>query len=117
MVFTFLIYIFIDWIVHIFTVNSLVNVSGWANYKIFIKEFNKYNWTNEYFYGECSLYCMENNCRFDDGIVYFNNIGMKMITPIDWLLVRLYIKNYVKSNKLTKKPIKVKYNWYKNIYS
>jgi hypothetical protein len=91
------IWMVIEWFVHIEMTKDNSEYYGWANYDRFISEFNKYQWDNEKWYGY-SLWDRNNDCKIHASIIYFENKGMIMKTPLDWLLVNLHIRKYFKVN-------------------
>lgn len=70
---------------------------GYGNHKDFVREFNKHEWKNEG-RGGTSLWDRENNCQIHAGIYKFNDIGMVLRTPWDFLMIRWFIRNYCKPN-------------------
>lgn len=76
---------------------------GYGSFKNFKQEFEKYEWDDERWYGK-SLWNREHKCEYHASIITFGGHGMVMKTPIDLILVRVYIRRYFK----TKYP---KYTW------
>jgi len=98
----------IHWIVHIYTVIDENTTYGYAGYRKFMKQFNKTKW----FYSESfrwSLFGKEGfsvRVRKDDifaSNIKFNSNGMIINNPFSFLLVRLYVVNYIRKNHLVKK--------------
>jgi len=86
----------INWSIHRSMVKNSTNKYGVANYKKFLEEFNKVEWTlSEWFNG--SLFS-ESNDKYHAQIIAFNGKGMIISNPISYLLVILYVKIYIKKN-------------------
>lgn len=99
----------ICWGVHISMVKCETSNWGWGSIKNFKKEFNKYtNWSNEDWGGH-SLWDRKSNCKIHADIVLFNGIGMIMRTPIDYLLMHLFLRCKIKELK----GGQLHYNWNK----
>lgn len=96
---------------HISMVDENCKISGWGNYKQFKKEFIKYEWEGD-IYHKTSVFCYKDNSQCHADIYKFNGIGMKMKTPWDYILTCIYIRKYIKDNKLLPNPDKVNnYKW------
>lgn len=98
---TLFILLIVDWIIHISQTKCFSKHYGYGSFKDFRKQFQKYNWSNDnvFRYG---LWDRENKCEFHASIVKFNDIGMILKNPIDWLLVRIFVFKYVKNNFIEK---------------
>jgi hypothetical protein len=100
---TFIVVLFIDWLIHVFAVSNSCSIYGWAGFKDFYREFKKYDWDDKEWRGY--LFDRKNGSRYFAGIIEFNNIGMIMRTPWDWVLVRIFVWRYLRSIKPPR------YNW------
>lgn len=101
-----------DWNVHKRMVEEYAQERGRASYATFLKEFNKYEWSNEISYGSIwkgSLWAKGSNDEtyIHASIIKFNNIGMIMKTPIDWLQFLLHMR---KNSRKINKP-KYEFQW------
>ncbi|WP_339304301.1 hypothetical protein NST33_17820 [Paenibacillus sp. FSL L8-0435] len=82
---------FIPWLTHISMTKSSTESCGWANYKQFKENWNKYEWTPlrhypKFFENE------EHKCYFHVGVIKFENKGMKIRDPISYWLAKRYVR-------------------------
>lgn len=115
-----LILIIIDWAVHLSMTSDGSIKYGWASYSTFKKWFSSYEWKGDNVF-KGSLWNREMKCTYHAGIIKFEGIGMKINDPFSYLLVRIYVRKYIKNhnknndfsfeNEMTKrKPKREGYN-------
>ncbi|PZT57458.1 hypothetical protein DN757_02035 [Paenibacillus silvae] len=115
-----LLLIIIDWAVHLSMTSDDSIKYGWASYSTFKKWFRDYDWKGDNVF-KGSLWDREMKCTYHAGIIKFEGIGMKINDPFSYLLVRIYVRKYIKShnknndfsfeNEMTKrKPKREGYN-------
>lgn len=86
----------ISWLTHISMTNDDTSKTGWASYTTFKKWFNKYEWQENVLYSD-SLWNRELDCKIHASIIKFEGIGMKINNPLSYILVKLYVRKYIKS--------------------
>lgn len=95
------IWLIIDWLVHISMVRDSCHTYGWAGFKKFREHFDKTEWVYENdIYGE-GLFGVTGRYQKDKyfaSIIKFDDIGMIINNPISSLLVKLYVKGYIQKN-------------------
>lgn len=92
-----------DWLVHVSQVKDSSSVYGWGNYQKFIREFEKCEWDNEDGEYKYSMWDRERGAKFHASIIEFNNIGMIINNPIDYVRVDMYVKKFYKNKFGVKK--------------
>ena len=101
--------ILINWTTHISMTKQFTSQYGYANYSIFLKEFNKIqNWDTDTYHK--NIYKQHKTYRSDTysiGILQFNNKGMVMATPWDYLMMEWHFMNLKKQEEQQKLI-----NWY-----
>ncbi|QJI52423.1 hypothetical protein [Psychrobacillus phage Perkons] len=94
-----IVFLSIDWIVHIDMVKSETKQYGKAGYKKFIEEFEKVKWEQpEYLSLPKSLFTPNHCDKYHANIILFNRKGMIINNPVSWLLVKKYVKKYLRDN-------------------
>jgi hypothetical protein len=86
----------IGWGVHISMVKGENIPQGWASFKKFKREFDKYNWQWDGFWNN-SLFNYSQGGYLHASIFKFDHKGMKMTDPISFLLSCLYIRKYIRT--------------------
>ena len=94
----------IDWLAHRDMVKSSTNQYGVSNYKKFIEEFHKVEWEHQKLFTS-SLFGKDRKDQFHANIIEFNGRGMIINNPISYLLVKLYVKKYIKNTFQIKRKI------------
>lgn len=97
--FAIVLFVFLDWTAHISMTKNNSNQSAWANYSMFKRWFEKYNWSNDSSFKN-SLWDKKKNCEYHAGIIKFEENGMKINNPIGYILVKLHVRRYIKNKKL-----------------
>ena len=88
----------LSWASHIFMTREESRY-GWAWYKTFVKEFNKYKW-NVNQSGLVDVATSSHGSKFGCGTIRFDGIGMCMRTPVDWVLAWFYVFRYKRARKI-----------------
>jgi len=91
------------WLTHIEMTKEDVKEYGWATYKQFKENFNKYEWTPLRLYPDSCSNDKE-ECYFHASIIKMGGKGMLIRDPISLMLVKRYVKNVL--YKKPEKPIK-----------
>lgn len=86
-----LLFLFIDWRVHISQVNNFTIVHGRGTYKRFLEEFNKRQWVQRGWTD--SWFGLLDDSEIHASIIKFDGRGMTL-SYLDWGRVQLWIKNH-----------------------
>jgi len=96
-----LLLISIEWSVHVDMVKGRGAQYGRANYKKFVEEFQKVEWERDIYFNN-SLFGSDSISgtidEYHANIIKFNGKGMIIKDPISYLLVKIYVKRYIKQN-------------------
>ena len=91
---------FVDWTTHKDMVRDNTETYGYAGYKEFVREFHKVEWSYREQWGD-SLFSQDTFSHegyYHASIIKFNDRGMIIKNPIEYLRVRKYVKKYIKEN-------------------
>lgn len=97
LLFTFAIVI-IDWTTHIEMVKDHSDSYGKTGHKEFIKQFNHVEWTFNPIWEESLFGKNHSEDYYHAGVIKFNHNGMIVNNPISYLIVKFYVKRYIKLN-------------------
>lgn len=105
--------ILVNWVVHLAMALDDNKPRGWASYRKFKEEFEKVDgWFHQEEYRDSLFsgnYSIEKRSRTDEifaQMITFNYKNMLIIDPISYLMVQLYVKNYIIKNGLRNPSVK-----------
>lgn len=108
------VWLFVDWLVHISMVKENCDTYGWAGFKKFREHFDKIEWVYESRWENSLFGKVYSNDRFFAHVIKFNGVGMIINNPISFLLAKLYVQGYIQKyhkdeivKKVKKEKIKV----------
>jgi len=107
----FIIFSTLDWINHIAMVRHSKEQYGWASYRKFAEQFKKVDWIYKKERKGSLFSRTYGTDEFHASVIAFNNRGMIINNPISYLLVKRYVKKYIKRNDLEKKKSRKIKEW------
>lgn len=99
--FAFLVYLCIDWIVHLGMTKGDAELYGWATYSKFKEHFNYYKWEPLSLYSG-SYQSNNHSCYFHANIIKMDGKGMLITNPISYLFVKIYARKVNKKDRVIK---------------
>lgn len=86
-----------DYVVHIDMVKQHTEMYEYSSFDEFKNQFNKQSWDT---LNSDDLISLNHRSRIYAGIIEFNNIGMIMENPIEYLKAKRFITKYIKNKNI-----------------